>query len=195
MDIWEEGKLTLFIAFVIPGFISLKFYELINANSHKESSKLLIDAVAFSCVNYGILFWAIALVQRTKLSSHSEFLYYAFYLFVLFIAPVLWAFVWTKIRKSAFIQKYAPHPTLRPWDYVFSQRNPYWMIVTLNNGEKLAGRYSFKSFASSDPANEQLYLEEQWLLNNDGGFERAVNSTSGVLITAHEILYIELFLN
>lgn len=193
LDIWDKDKLALFIAFVIPGFISLKAYELLNPCSHKDSSKLLIDAIAFSCINYALLFWAIALVEKSQLNITHLFFYILFYLFVLFIAPVLWAALWTKIRKSQFFQSYAAHPTLKPWDFLFSQRKPYWVIVTLKNGEKIAGLYGENSFASSEPASEQLYLEEEWLLNRNGMFDRVVNKTAGILITAHEIVTVELF--
>ena len=52
MDIWDANKLLLFIAFVIPGFVSLKTYELLCPGAPKESDKLLIDAVAYSSINY-----------------------------------------------------------------------------------------------------------------------------------------------
>ena len=48
------------------------------------------------------------------------------------------------------------------------------------------------SFASSAPAEEQIYLEETWVLNEKGGFERKKNTTAGVIILASEISHIEL---
>lgn len=56
MDIWEYSKIFIFIMFVIPGFISLKVYEILQVSVSKESSKLIIDAVAYSCINYAVLF-------------------------------------------------------------------------------------------------------------------------------------------
>lgn len=52
MDIWDTNKLILFIAFVIPGFVSLKTYELLVPANMKDSDKRLIDAVAYSSVKY-----------------------------------------------------------------------------------------------------------------------------------------------
>lgn len=37
MDIWDANKLLLFIAFVIPGFVSLKIYELLFPAAQKEN--------------------------------------------------------------------------------------------------------------------------------------------------------------
>lgn len=79
MNIWEADKLLLFIAFVIPGFISLKVYELLNPGIQKESSKQIIDAVTYSCVNYAILFWPILAVERRALGKESPNLYAAFF--------------------------------------------------------------------------------------------------------------------
>ena len=104
-----------------------------------------------------------------------RFLYYSFY-----------------IRTRDFFQRNAPHPTAKPWDYVFAQRKSYWVKVTLKDGTVIAGRYGDKSFASSAPAPEQIYLEQTWVLNNNGGFERAKNDTAGVLILSSEISYVEL---
>lgn len=193
MDIWDANKLLLFIAFVIPGFVSLKTYELLLPASQKESDKLLIDAVAYSSINYALLLWPIYEIETHKVRDSSPTAYILFYVFVLFIAPISWAFVMKRLRSTQFFQKSMPHPTAKPWDYVFAQRKPYWVIVTLKDGKQFAGRYDRASFASSAPAPEQLYLEEVWVLNNDGGFERQRNETAGIIILSSEIMTVEFF--
>ncbi len=65
-------------------------------------------------------------------------------------------------------------------------------VITLKDGSIIAGRYAEKSFASSAPASEQIYLEETWVLNDNGGFERAKNNTAGVIILSDEISHVEL---
>ena len=193
MDIWEQDKLLLFIAFVIPGFVSLKAYELLFPIQRTDSSKQIVEAITYSCINYALLFWPIVLVERSDLRESSSFLYFLFYVFVLFIAPIIWVWLWKKIRTSDAFQNSAPHPTQKPWDYVFSKRTPYWVIVTLKDGTKIAGSYDSESFSSSAPAEEQLYLEEAWVLNDDGGFERPRKSTAGIIILSNEIVTVELF--
>ena len=85
-----------------------------------------------------------------------------------------------------------PHPTEKPWDYVFSQRKSYWVKVVKNDRTIIGGKFSDKSFASSAPAPEQIYLEESWVINNNGGFERVKNTSAGVIILTSEISHIEL---
>ena len=193
MDIWDANKLLLFIAFVIPGFVSLKTYELLFPGTPKESDKLLVDAVAYSSINYALLLWPIYSIETNQVRQSHPTAYVLFYVFVLLIAPIAWACVLKMLRTTEFFQRSMPHPTAKPWDFVFAQRKPYWAIVTLKDGKKIAGRYDSNSFASSSPAAEQLYLEENWVLNDDGGFDRPRTETAGILILSSEILTVELF--
>lgn len=193
MDIWEANKLLLFIAFVIPGFVSLKTYELLFPSVSKDTDKLLVDAVAYSSINYALLLWPIYEIETHQIREAHPTAYVLFYVFVLLVAPISWACVLKKLRTTEFLQKVIPHPTAKPWDFVFAQRKPYWAVVTLKDGKKIAGRYDSTSFASSAPAPEQLYLQETWVLNDDGGFERPRNETAGILILSSEIVTVEFF--
>ncbi|OOL22306.1 hypothetical protein BXQ27_23310, partial [Klebsiella aerogenes] len=63
----------------------------------------------------------------------------------------------------------------------------------LKDGKKIAGKYGANSFASSAPEPEQIYLEEHWVLSNDGGLERPRVSTLGILILSKDIEHLEFF--
>lgn len=192
MDIWADDKLALFIAFVIPGFISLKVYELIEPGVRQDTSKQLIDAIAYSCINYAVLALPITAIESSNAHVDSPKWYYFFYFFVLLIFPVLLALGWRFLRTREFFQKNAPHPTGLPWDFVFSQRKSYWMRITLSDGKVIGGRYAHNSFASSSPAKEQLYLEEAWVIDDKGGFVKKKDRSAGVIVLAADISQIEL---
>ncbi len=193
MDIWEPDKLLLFVAFVIPGFISLKTYELLVPGQAKDSSTQLIDAVAYSCLNYAVLLPIILKIKQSQFSVNYPIWHVIFQISVLFVFPVIWVLIWKHLREKNFLQKNAPHPIRKPWDYIFSKRERYWVIVTLNDKTQIAGKYSNESFSSSAPADDQIYLEEAWVLNDRGGFDRARKKTKGILITSKEIATVELF--
>jgi len=192
VDIWEIDKLAIFIAFIIPGFICIKAYQLFFPGTERATTDQLVDAVSYSSINYALLIFPIISIESGGLKESDGFLYYLFYIFVLFIAPIVWVLIWKYLRTRDFFQRNAPHPTAKPWDYLFAQRKPYWVKVTLKDGTIIAGRYADKSFASSAPAQEQIYLEETWMLNRNGGFERAKNNSAGVIILSNEISHIEL---
>ncbi|MCF5715465.1 hypothetical protein I9H06_10880 [Pseudomonas tremae] len=191
MDIWAADKLVLFIAFVIPGFLSIKFYQLIFPGTVRNASDQLVDAVAYSCINYALLFWAVVYVEDHALRAVHPVLYYLFYVFVLFVSPFLLVLTWKWLRTHEKFKGSAPHPTAKPWDYVFKQAKPYWIVVYLKNGKMVGGKYSGQSFASSYPVEEQIFLEEAWIVNADGILDRAIKGSAGVLVMASEISYLE----
>ncbi|TAN07743.1 MAG: hypothetical protein EPN38_06020 [Rhodanobacteraceae bacterium] len=193
MDVWNINTLSLFIAFVVPGFVSLKTYQLLFPSESISSDKLLIDAIAYSSINYAILLWPIYAIETHNVRALHPTAYVLFYVFALLIAPVIWIYLFRWIRTTQIAQCAMPHPTSRPWDYVFGKRHPYWIVVTLKSGKSVGGRYDTSSFASSAPAPEQLYLEEHWVLNEDGGFERPRAETAGILILPSEIVTVEFF--
>ena len=193
MDIWEADKLALFLAFVIPGFLSLKTYAVLGLRGGQNSSQQIIDAVAFSCINYALLAWPILKVEASTWKTTSPNAYLAFYAFVILVAPVLWGTLWWVLRRTGWAQCFLPHPTEKPWDFVFGQRQSYWIVVTLDDGKKIGGLYSSNSFVSTAPASEQIYLEETWHLNEDGGFDRRKTDTAGTLILGATISTIEFF--
>ena len=61
MNIWEPEKIILFLALFMPGFISIKVYELIVATKHREFSKSILEAIGYSVLNFAVLSWLIIL--------------------------------------------------------------------------------------------------------------------------------------
>jgi hypothetical protein len=193
MDIWTVDKLQLVLLFAVPGFVSLKTYGTLVPSGHRQASQQLLDAVAYSCINYAILSVPLYLVRAWNLEQVHPRLYLAFWTFAILVAPVLWTLLYVKVRSSRYLQSIVPHPTEDAWHYLFSQRKSFWVVVSLQNGTKIAGRYDSQSFASSAPAPKQLYLQESWVLSDEGGFERVREDTGGILILDEAISTIELF--
>lgn len=190
LELLELNKLLLFVAFVMPGFIAIKAYELFAvASERKSTSEQLIDAVSYSCINYVIWLPVVYMVESGELKNVHFWLYVLFYFLVLFVSPVLISYLWVKIR----VKKLSLHPIQKPWDYVFSKRQMYWVIVTLKSGEKVGGLYGSESFASSSPAPEQIFLQDSWIINDDKCLERKKDGSAGILILSSEILYLEFY--
>lgn len=193
MDIFDTDKIFLFIAFVVPGFIAMKTYELLTPSRYIDSSKQIIDAITYSCINYSILLFPIYYLETSDLKHSSKNGYVLCWSLILFLAPVLWVYLWKVIRHSEWAQKFIPHPVQKPWDFVFSKRKCYWVIITLKDNNKIAGKFCENSFASSAPAEEQIYIEQEWILNEDGGFEREANGSCGILVLSSEIRSVEFY--
>jgi hypothetical protein len=193
MDIWKADELILFIGFAIPGFVSLKTYSLLVPGESKDSASQVIEAIAYSCMNYALLLVPIYWVDSIQLWKSHPAIYLVFAVTVLLAAPIGWAFLYKRLRGTTLFRRNMPHPIGKPWDYVFGMNVPYWVIVKLKDGTNVGGRYDTESFASSAPSSNQLYLEEAWVVNDDGGFERQREGTAGIMILSDEIVTVEFF--
>lgn len=192
MDIWESSKIIIFIAFVIPGFVCIKVYNLFYPSQEKDVSLTLISSVAYSCLNYAVLSGFIFYFESIELGKSSPILYSLFYAYTLLVNPILMVIIWQWMRKKEVLVKTIHHPVEKPWDYVFSKGTSYWIKVFKKDGTVIGGLYSGSSFASSSPAQEQIYIETKWILDEDNNFVRPVVNSAGVIVLSGEISHIEL---
>jgi len=78
------------------------------------------------------------------------------------------------------------------WDWRFSKvpRGGMFTLVTLTNGDRVAGLFGPNSFASSDTGERDLYIEEEYLVGDEGEWQARPEKV-GILIPAREIRYVE----
>ncbi|MFQ5675437.1 MAG: DUF6338 family protein, partial [bacterium] len=119
--------------------------------------------------------------------------YFASVVFILFLMPAIWPLLILKLRKWRPIGKHIVHPIKKPWDYVFSKRKSYWVIIHLKSGRQIGGQFGKKSFASSFPAEEQIFLQEVWELDEEEKFIKPIERSGGIIVLSDEILAIEFF--
>lgn len=191
MDISGVDKLYLVVLFVIPGFIGMKFYGIAVAGDKLDASKAVVDAIAFSCLNYAMFSWLIYWVQTSNLKFDYPVAYVACWVFVLLFAPILCAAALIALRHSKMVARWLPHPTGKAWDYIFSRREQFYLIITLKSGKRLGAAYGPGSFASSFPCEEQIYVEEVWDVDEAQGFTRVHTNSRGMLISGANIESIE----
>ena len=65
------------------------------------------------------------------------------------------------------------------------------MLVHLKDGMTVGGRFDTKSLASSAPAEEQIYIEELWHLDENRVFVAPIKQSSGAIILGSEIRAVE----
>jgi len=193
MDIWQIDKLMLFLVFFIPGFISIRIYDLLVPSERKDFSKYLFEAIGYSSLNFAALFWLIILIHSENFYVHYKILYFIFLLIIIFIIPILWPILFLKLSTLTPIARYIINPIQKPWDYIFGKKEAFWVIIHLKNGRKIGGRYDTNSFSSSYPSEEQIYLEEVWKLDENGIFIESIERSKGIIVSAKEISSIEFF--
>ena len=184
----DRETLFLFLVFFVPGFVSLKVFDLLVPGDPRDFSKATFDAVAYSCLNFAVLSWFIVQLTHPALPSWA---FYLFLLIIFLLAPALWPVLLVWLRKQRITTRLIVNPNPKVWDCVFEQRKSYWVLVHLKDGRRIGGRYSSNSFASNSPAAPEIYLEELWNLDEEGAFTTKVHATNGILILGSEILAVE----
>ena len=192
MSIFEAEKIYFFVLFVIPGFVALRVYDLFYPSERIDGIKRIVEAVSYSCISYAMLSPLIVFSWPYLTTSSTN--YYAtagLSLLFLIVGPILVTVSWHFFRMFVAKKGLIHHPVGKPWDYVFSSKPPSWVKVYMKNGDIIAGFYGTKSFASSAPNAEALFLEEVWHLNDSGGFDKKKARTTGILISPDIISHID----
>lgn len=193
METFTINEIILFLIFFVPGFISMKVYNLFRANDKINFSESIGEVVSYSAINFAILSSLIFLIHRGGFMNSHPFWYVFFCFIILFVAPILWPIIFIKITAHRKVKKYILSQEKTAWDYIFAKKKGFWVIVNLKSGDRIAGVYGSDSFASSYPNKQQIYLEQQWSVNEKGKFLKVKNRTSGVLLLGDDIKSIEFY--
>lgn len=154
MNLLEADKFFLFLIFFVPGFISIKIYDLLVLADRRDISKSMLEAIGYSCINYGSLSWLIILVHSNNFPEIYRAIYYSIIFLIFFIFPIIWPILLLRLLTWRPITKYFNSPIPKPWDYIFLKRESFWIIVHLKDGRKIGGMYDHDSFASLYPIEE-----------------------------------------
>jgi Family of unknown function (DUF6338) len=55
MPAWTQDELLLFLLFFVPGFISIKIYDLLVPTERRAFQSTLAEAIGYSAVNFAVL--------------------------------------------------------------------------------------------------------------------------------------------
>ena len=181
----NESMIYVLLLFLL-GFIFIKSSTLLVASNDGDFSKKWYDAVA-----YGIIFSGLTCIAYLLFNSYVYI--YIFPVVGMVILPFVSPFVLQYLRSKPFFHRHILRPEVSAWDYIFSSRKSYWVILHLKDGRNIGGVYSSNSFTSAFPYKQDIYLEEVWRLDEDKNFIGKVERSAGIWIVADEISSIEFF--
>lgn len=189
VDIFETVGMMDFVILIMPGFISIKVWNLIIPSKSRALKDSFIDALAYSFLNFALLFWLMLIIRRTDRTVIRVMLYGV----LIGVGPVLWPILWRGVATWKFVQGIIINPIPRAWDYFFGLRQNCFMLIHLKDGSLVGGLSLGKSFASSYPASEDIYIEQVWEISEQGKFIEKIPQSIGMLVTRDSIEYIEMY--
>ena len=188
VDIFETVGVMDFVILIMPGFISIKVWNLIIPSKSRALKDSFLDALAYSLLNFAMLFWLMLIIRRTDWTWLRVMLYGV----LMGVGPVLWPIL-LKVVATRKFQRIIINPIPRAWDYFFGLRENCFMLIHLKDGSLVGGLSYGKSFASSYPASEDIYIEQVWEISEQGKFLEKIPQSIGMLVTRDSIEYIEMY--
>ena len=188
LDLLDFDRLEEILVLIIPGFVSLKVWTLINPTARLKLADYLLDIIAFSALNFAALSWLLAITTDSPL-----WLRIIVGIGVFIGAPAAWPVLLRATLNWRVLRGRIIHPDPLAWDYFFRQGHSCFVLVHLKDGKVIGGLYNGESFASSYPESQDIYLGEVWKVDEQGRFQSRIDATMGALVNHAVIDYLEFY--
>jgi Family of unknown function (DUF6338) len=195
-DFQEPDNLYLVLIFIVPGVVALFVRSRSTTGRSPSFKENLLSFLVLSLVYYSLI---INFIEQA-LSVREPWLARAgVWILLILVGPAAFGLAlgvaaqkdWGNWVANKFGVSFV-HVIPAAWDWRFSKtpRNGMFIMVTLETGETVAGFFGTNSFASSDTAERDLYIEEEYTVTEEGAWETRPEKV-GLLIPVKGIRYIE----
>jgi Family of unknown function (DUF6338) len=185
--------LSIPLFYLAPGVVATTVYSYLIPSERKKLADYLVELVTFSMFYLALFFWLVALLYQKSVQS-NVWLFQLLVLLTVFVIPAFLGWFASYLLQARWLRRFVKlviHPVPMSWDYIFSRNKSYWVKFYLKTGEKFGGYYSTKSFASSYPDPQEIYVEQVWRLNENDALIEMVVSTAGGFVKADDCKFIE----
>lgn len=197
MNNLSDNSILIIIYFIVPGVLSYTTYVAIIGAPRRLREYSLLKWFIFGTY-YNIVWYIILSIQGvSNLSDMFQSRTTGDFALRLFVSPLLFGIILALLSKMNLIRgmlnKFGIpvlHPALSAWDYVFINRNPCWIMITLIDGNNVYGYFGLNSSVSSDPDERDIYIEQVYTYDEDGEIIEDPHY-DGMLIDSSQIRTIE----
>jgi hypothetical protein len=189
----NPDTLTLFLLFAVPGIVTLYVRAQFLTGRLPPVAEGLVGYITLSLIFHAIAYPLAYPLYTVGLPAGRHLLGW---FGLLFVGPALFGLLLgLNVRKrwtTSILDKlglHVVHPLDTAWDRHFSDCRPCWVMAVLKDGTQWAGYLGPHSFASSDPAERDIYIQNVYEVGRDG--EPWVPRASSVWIAHGEIQTLE----
>jgi hypothetical protein len=188
------------LALVVPGFLIHSVMSMFTTRHAARAEASWVYPLTIGAANAAVWSWLIYLLLTAPVFQEQVWAATLGWTFVILLGPTFIGLLlgynvqkaWT--RRLLFAIGLKPvHPIPTAWDGRFgSVQQAHWVLVTLAGGEHIGGLFGQWSWASTDPNERDLYLEQIYEIDDDGTWQTVCHE-KGVLIRDREIRYLEIW--
>lgn len=192
-DIKSLEGVHLALAFMVPGLVATFIRTQFTTGRMPAPKDSLAAYFALSVFYLALVLPAVGYILEIRDAGYFRA---AAWFGVVFVGPALLGLLLGLNARHEFGRQLlrrlglsTVHVMPTAWDWKFANAVPQWVMVTLKDGTCFSGFYSGHSFASSDPAERDLYIEQVYDVGNDNKWTPKAGCS--VLVAPGEIRTIE----
>jgi Family of unknown function (DUF6338) len=188
-------QVYIILVFVAPGLITVYFRSLFIVGRRPKTLEYVAEYIIISTI-----YLALSLPVLEKIAAVPEPTWARAIFGILFLGalPALFGLLlgagsqkgwWRVLFNKMKLFPVSPYPT--GWDWVFGQLSrPTYVLVTLDDGSRVAGLFGYDSLAASKPEERDIYIDEVYDFDDSRQWT-ARSPKQGILIPFKSIKYIE----
>ena len=186
----------LILIFIVPGIVALFVRSKFIAGRSPSATENLLIFLVLSLVYYSFTVFFIDDALNVKEPWLARA---AIWIGLILIGPAVFGLLLGIAAQKEWGARLADkfnlnlvHVIPTAWEWRFSKvpRGGIFAMITLTNGDRVAGLFGPNSFASSDKGERDVYIEEEYSVDEGGKWQRRPEKV-GILVSAREIRYIE----
>jgi hypothetical protein len=195
-DIKSIQSIYLLLGFVVPGMVIVFVRAQFLTGRMKTLSESVVSYIALTVLYYGLAAPFVEYVLTFEEPGRTKI---AAWLALIIVMPAIVGLILGVLTQNDVFRRLLQwlrinlvHVTPTAWDYAFARlRGDHFVMVTLSDGSIISGVYGNHSFASSDPTERDLFLQE--IYDVDGGSWNKRPEQQAVLITSKEIKHVQIW--
>lgn len=195
LDLKGAANIYLVLAFIVPGLLIVWARAQFITGRLQPVKDAAVAYLALSVIYYAFAFPAVEYALAFKEPGWPKAMAW---LCIVFVGPLLVGLLLGLATQKQWLRRIAAklginpvHATPTAWDLVFADRvGGTFVMATLSDGSTVSGLFGTGSFASSDPAERDLLIEEIWDVDEAGVWSPKPERIA-IYLTAKEIKHVQ----
>lgn len=195
-DLKSIQSIYLVLGFIVPGMIIAFVRAQFLTGRLRTLSESIVTYIALTVLYYGLAAPFVEYVLTFEEPGRAKI---AAWLALIIVVPAIVGLVLGALAQNDVFRRLLQwlrinpvHVTPAAWDYTFARlRGDHFVMVTLSDGSTVGGIYGSHSFASSDPTERDLLLQE--IYDVDSGSWRKRPEHQAILIPSKEIKHVQIW--